>query len=369
MQTPLATEPWRVMVLGGRGYFGRRVVDLVRQSTDVDVVVGGRSTEPPVDLLAPETLGALDGFDVILNCTDSVGASPVAAAKRVLEHGGVWMDMAADTATVQQLLALPSRDATGHVVVGVGLFPGILTMLGRYVADLVNPCQRVDLGVRLSTLSGAGRGNCRLMVEMLREPGFDIHEGKPRPQPTLGGVTALPYAETGPAASVAITLPDTPLVRRVTMAPAVATHMALVPGWLRPGFTVAQWVIDHSGPLRPLVLWVTHLWLLALRFMLLRGVSTPVQLTAVANAGQPDETTRALSFDDGRDATAMGAVASLLLWRELEPPEPGVHVAAGLFGLDEALVRLAHADLDPPGLVDPTGPPRPPADGPTPLQD
>ncbi|MBL4689015.1 MAG: hypothetical protein JKY37_30770, partial [Nannocystaceae bacterium] len=283
---------------------------------------------------------------------------PAAGARHVLREGGVWMDMGADPATTQQLLALHVPDPKGHVVVGVGLFPGLLTMLGGYVAELVSPCERIDLGVRLSTLSGAGRGSCRVMVEMLRQPGLDFVGGKQRERPAFGDARPIPYLGTGLAASTAVTLADTVLVRRVSQAPAVASHLALVPSWLRPLFVVSQWVIERAGPLRELVLGLTYRALLALRSLALRWLDTRVQLTAVANAGCANETVRALDFASGVQGTALGTAAVVLLWRDIEAPPPGTHSAAGLFGLDEALVRLTHAGLTPPRLVDPTAEPR-----------
>ena len=345
-----------MLVLGGRGYFGSRVVYVLRLCDDVEVAVGSRRGEVRVDLGDPSTFAAFDDFDVVVNCADTVGASPLPAARHVLEHGGVWMDMGAEAGTAQQLLDLEVVEPKGHVVVGVGIFPGLLTMLGKHVSQLVGPCERIDLGVRLSTLSGAGKGNVRLMVEMLDQPGFDFHEGKRRERPALGPVTDLPYAGTGPAPSSAITMPDTALVRRVTTAPNVATHLAVVPSWMRPGFSMTQWLLDHSGPLRGLVLAMTRWSLLVMRAVVLRALTTRVQLTAVANRGRPDETARALDFEDGRDGNALGVAAAVLLWRDVDPPDAGVYPAASLFGLDEALVRLTHAGLAPPPIVDPAGP-------------
>jgi len=347
-----------VLVLGGRGYFGSRVVHVLGLCNDVEVGVASRRGDAPerVDLNDPSTFAVFDDFDVVVNCADTIGASPLPAARHVLEHGGVWMDMGAEAATAQQLLELEAVEPRGHVVVGVGIFPGMLTMLGKHVAELVGPCERIDLGVRLSTLSGAGPGNVRLMVEMLDQPGFDFHEGKRRERPALGPVTPLPYPETGLAPSSAITMPDTALVRRVTTAPSVATHLSVVPGWMRPGLALTQWLLDHAGPLRGLVLLMTRWSLLVMRAVLLRAIGTRVQLTAVANRGRPDETARGLDFDDGRDGNAVGVTAAVLLWRDVDPPPPGVYPAAALFGLDEALVRLTHAGLAPPPIVDPAGP-------------
>lgn len=326
----------------------------------VEAMASRRAGERRVDLGEPETFQTLLDFDLVINCADSLAAPPMAAARYLLVHGGAWVDMSAEPATVDALLALSVDEPKGHVIVGAGLFPGLSTMLGRYVSDLVSPCARVDVGVRLSPLSGSGPGNCRVMVDLMRQPGYDIHDAKRRQRPAIGPGRVLPYIGSGPASSLSVTLPDTALVRRVCKAPQVASQIALVPGWLAPLFSASQWLIDRAGMLREALLAMTYVGLLLVRATVLRWAKTQIQLTAVANAGQPDETSRALAFADGRDGTAQGVAAAVLLWRDLDPPEAGTYCAAGLFGLDEALVRLTHAGFAPPVLCDPAAAPRPP---------
>jgi len=333
-----------VLVVGGRGYLGRRVVRTLALCDGLDVVAGGRGTDPAIDLLRPDTFVGLDGFDLVINCADSVVAPPDAAAAHVLTHGGVWIETSADAATSQRLLALKAANPVGHVIVGAGLSPGLSTMLGRYVADLASPCTRVDLGVRMSPLSGAGRGSCRLAMARLDSVSPEPSDPSPLP---------IAYPDVGARDSIATESADTALVRRAAGVSDATSHIALRPASLRRALAAVQWLDERVGPLRSALRGLLHGALVVLRTVVLRPLGTPVQLTAIANAGAADETTRSLAFNDARDAHAMGIAAVVLLWQELEPPAPGIALSAGLFGLDEALLRLSRSGLPPPALVDP----------------
>lgn len=131
----------RVLVVGGGGFLGRRVVEELT-ARGFAVSVG-----QPVD-----------GADVVVNCADSIAAPPDAAIARVLEKGGMWIDAGADEGLVNRLIRESRRRVKGSVVVGMGLFPGISNLMAREVGDVV---------VRVDPFSGAGKGTVRLMGEAL----------------------------------------------------------------------------------------------------------------------------------------------------------------------------------------------------------
>lgn len=329
----------RILVIGGRGFYGARVVEVLRRLAGVHVTPGGRhEIEGHIDLLDPATFPVMDTFDLVVNCSDTVRAPPDPAVAYALLNEVVFFEMGADSPTVERLLNLPTVGARGTVVVGVGLFPGVSTSLAHSVAKTGSPAKTIDVFVRFSPLSGAGVGNCALMVDALSQPSYRFERGERREGPIVGTEVRASFSGTRGAAAAAVAMPDVALVRRGTGVPDVATYLALAPGLLRHSFRLLAAALRASGPLRPvgrrLVAW--SLWLS--RGLLLRNVPTPVQITAVADRGLPTERTWRLAVDDGQQATALAVAAAVESWRDRGPPPPGLYTAGQVFD-GEALVR------------------------------
>ncbi len=343
----------RVLVIGGFGFYGSKVAATLR-ARGHEVVIGARQPQGRVDVVrvelsAPETFVAFAGFDAIVNCSDSVNAPPDAAVSHVLQHGGAWMEMGAHAESSERLLALGSgRACSGTAVIGVGVFPGLSTALARSVAQRGDGgCETIELGIRFSPLSGAGRANCALMAESLFVPATRYEDGAlVQARTALGGQAVLTYAGQE-ATSVNVALPDTVLIHRATGAPKVLSYFALVPGWLRFNFVALAWmcrVLRFAK--RPLV-WVVTWQMIVLRAWLLRNVESSVQLLAVADRGTPRERSRELSFADGQQATAAGTVAAVEAWlaRPDDRRPTGVFGVAEVFEIDELLGHVdAHVD-------------------------
>lgn len=339
----------RVLVIGGHGFYGSKVVATLR-ARGHEVTVGarrpqGRADAVQIDLASPETFAALAGFDAIVNCSDSVNAPPDAAVAHVLEHGGVWLEMGAHAGASERLLALGSnRACVGTAVIGVGVFPGLSTALARAVAEQGGGgCEKLELGIRFSPLSGAGRANCALMAESLFVPATRFEAGNMVEAPTALGEKAVLTFAGKPATAVNVALPDTSLIHRATGAPAVLSYFALVPGWLRFNFLALAWMCKLLRFAKRPLAWIVTWQMVVLRAWLLRNVESSVQLLAVADRGTPRERSRELSFADGQQATASGTVAAVEAWlaRPSERRPAGVFGVAEVFELDEL---LAHVD-------------------------
>jgi hypothetical protein len=339
----------RVLVIGGFGFYGSKVVASLR-ARGHEVVIGarrpqGRADAVPVDLSAPETFPAFEQFDAIVNCSDSVNAPPDAAVQRVLASGGAWMEMGAHLESTERLLALAVGDAcVGTAVIGVGVFPGLSTALARAVAlQGGGGCESIELGVRLSPLSGAGRANCALLAERLFVPATRYEVGTlMHARTALGQRASLTYAGQV-ATSVNVALPDTLLIQRSTGAAKVVSYFALVPAWLRFNFSALAWMCRLLRVLARPLAWLVTWQMIVLRAWLLRNVETRVQLLAVADRGTPRERSRELSFADGQQATAAGTIAAVEAWlaRGPERRPVGVFGLAELFDLDELLPHIA----------------------------
>jgi hypothetical protein len=339
----------RILVIGGFGFYGGKVVATLR-ARGHDVLSGARrpherADDVQVDLAVPETFAAFAGFDAIVNCSDSVNAPPDAAIQHVLAHGGAWLEMGAYVESTERLLGLGAgRTCVGTAVIGVGVFPGLSTALARAVArQAEGGCETIELGIRFSPLSGAGRANCALMAESLFVPATRFEKGAlVRATTALGASVVLVYAGQ-PATSVNVALPDTVLIQRATRAPAVVTYFALVPGWLRFNFSALAWMCRLLRVFKRPLAWLVTWQMIVLRGWLLRNVESRLQLLAVADRGTARERSRELSFVDGQQATAAGTVAAVEAWLARDPEQRpvGVFGVGELFELDELLPHVA----------------------------
>lgn len=332
----------RILVIGGRGFYGRHVVAALEKLEGVEVVTGGRSGPVVVDLRVPETFSVFNDFDVLIGCHDSVAVPSDAAASWCIEHGRTWLDLGADLASAERLLALETR-GPGRAVVGVGLFPGLSTALAAEAAAAVGRPQRVEVGIQLGVLSGAGRGACALMVAMLAQPSVWMLGGKRLEGPTLGADKVFDFMGSPARIAQRVGLPDVSLVHEATGAPEVSTRLAIKPVLLRPAFSMAVWAVRLAGAQKRFVLALVRWNLLFLRAFLLRRVRAVVQITAQADPGGQ---TRRLTCPDGHRATGIGvaaAVACLLAGQRTS--------ATGVLGVGSAFppdALLAHAlRLDP----------------------
>lgn len=329
--------PLRALVIGGGGFYGAQVVEALGRIDGVEVAVAGRRGPVVLDLAEPSSFDAMDGFDVIVDAADTTTHAPDAAARRAVERGAVWLEMSADLGATERLLALDVA-GPGALVVGVGIFPGISTALAAVAAE--GGARAVELGVRLSPFSGAGRGNCALMRRMLEVPGVRFCGGARVETPPVFEGAALPFPG-GTRVALGAGLPDAALVHRATGAPDVTCRMALIPDVLRFNFALFGAVMRFAGPLRRPLAWMAEVGLIAMRAGLLRRVETPVELVAVADRGEAGprfEALRveALRVEDGQRATAHGVAAAVRCLverrRRGEALPGGVHTAPDAFG-------------------------------------
>jgi hypothetical protein len=305
----------RVLVIGGLGYLGRRTAEALRAGGCEVIVGSSRSTTGQsrvhLDLRRPASLAALDGFDAVVDCADSLRAAPDAAIARVLEQGGAYFASTADGPTTERLLQRHrgTAGARGLAVLGAGLFPGFSNLLVAQAAR-GRAADKVELAVRVSALSGAGRGMAAIMADLVARRAVSAG---PR----------LPIAGRA-RSTVRVDLPERALLRASLGARDVSVLLCPRPGILRPALLALSRLLPFRALLEP------PLWLL--RAGLLRLRKTPVDLIALAD-GQPRAT---LSVDDGVAATAYALAAAVLdadRWRGAR----GLRTADEVFTLGEQL--------------------------------
>lgn len=279
-----------------------------------------------VDLGDPATFGALRDYTAVVNASDSVRAKPDAALRYALAEGLLWIEMGADPELAQRALTLDVAPARGTVVLGAGIFPGLSTAMAVALAG--NDAERVELGIRISPLSGAGRGNCALMTHTLALPSVRYEGGLRTRGRTVGErVDTLFFGgERQMAAEMA--LPDVDLIARATRAPHVRTRFALQPGALLHSFRALAWLADRLGTLRGGLLAVSYVMLLGVRGFALRRVRSRVDLSVLVD-GPSGRRTHMVRVPDGTGGTALALAAFVreLLQRRLPT---GIAVAGQL---------------------------------------
>jgi len=323
-----------VLVIGGKGFYGKKVVEAIASLPSINVAVASRSAISPdirVDVCRPETFHQVEAFAIVVNCSDSVAAPPDRLMEYCLLRGIDFFDMGAAAETAQRLLAMKLSKPTGLAVIGVGIFPGVSTLLAHHVFQENPQLDSIEIAIRLSPLSGAGIGNCRLMTEMLTIPSHSIKQHELLYDRPLGASAVFQFQDAGKQIANQVSLPDTQLVYRSSNIPSVATYMAISPQILRHNFALLCRLYRWMGPCKKLYLWLVHQSLWLIRSILLHNTSSSIQFSVVANRGKENQLVRKLTIQDGQLGTAVGVASALALWTGKSSLAPGVYGVSEVF--------------------------------------
>jgi hypothetical protein len=355
----------RVLVIGGTGFNGSRVVEALGRIGDATVVVGSRMAggegRVRVDLDDPSTFAAMRTFDVVIDCADSTVSSPIAAATWCLEHGPTFLETSAEPRTVlamREALAAPARAGRGAVVLGVGLFPGLSNLLARALHDWVGPCERLELAVRLSPLSGAGRGMCGTMARMLVTDAMGASDGALHASAPVSEGIRVDFRDGG-APTLRCSLAEGAMLHWSMRVPRTAAYVATVPSLPRPILRLVAAGMGGGATRRRLTERLVRIGMWAMRGVLLRSRATAVEIVAIANRGVGNRTsqrTLSLVVDDGVAATAFAVAAVVELLASGLPVRPGVHLLDELTSLTDVLREMRELSGDPTAIGEPVSP-------------
>jgi len=326
----------RVLVVGGTGALGSRVVRSLGHDPDVVVVPAGRRRgDVQLDLGDPETFGVLSGWDVVVNAADSLDAPPDAALAWVYDQGGTWLDASCEPEVLQRALRLQGTARDGCVVLGAGLSPGLSTLAGARAAERLQHCVRLDLVLRWTPLCGAGRGQVRGRVSLAGSPATWWEQGalchgpplSPGPLMSIGPPGRRALAWRAPSA-------DIDLLHASLGTPDLNNYSLPSPAWLGPVQASMPPGFFRWGPTRAFCQGTASL----LRAHLLRGRVAPASVLAVAR-GETRAGCR-LVLEDGLGAAArMIAATALLIGRG--SARPGVHTIDRITTLAPVLEGMA----------------------------
>ncbi|MCA8913338.1 MAG: saccharopine dehydrogenase NADP-binding domain-containing protein [Planctomycetes bacterium] len=124
----------RVLVVGGRGFMGRRVIRLLKQTLpDVEVLSGGRGSanDRVVDVRAPLP-DALEGVDVLINCVGPFDYDPRSLIEACVAGGVHYLDLAETAGWIAQASVSVGDTA---IVPGCSSVPGLIQVFAQRWKD------------------------------------------------------------------------------------------------------------------------------------------------------------------------------------------------------------------------------------------
>lgn len=154
--------PWAVpstiVLIGGAGDVGRRLVSLLLDHTAVSVLVVSRNGTAPDDRV--ETLrldiagaGAAAGLPPGATVVNLTEATPPSVAAHIVRTGGRFLETSASPDYVETITReAAATGGPGAVVVCVGTAPGVSTLMAADIAQ-IQGCAAIDIGLEL----GMGR--------------------------------------------------------------------------------------------------------------------------------------------------------------------------------------------------------------------
>ena len=306
-----------------------------------------------IDLTRPSTFATLNEFDLVVNCADTTRACPAALAEHCLNAGITFLETTADPEATWQIHERTRAvvDPRGTVILGVGLFPGISNLLARRVAEGVGELHALEVGVRVSPLSGAGPGTCALMAEALGRSARRYRDGAEITEPASVPGPVIGFPEGGRRGTIGVGLPESLLLHWSMGAPTTATYIATVPFFLRYNLRILSGLIPQAGWFRRMMLGATRASLSLMRSFILRNRATWVEIVALANrphtASQGAEQ-GAVRTTDGFGAHAAAVAACVSLLRKGVQAPPGVSIVDEVFTLDSVVSEARR--LSSPGL-------------------
>src|SRR5688500_2145620 len=126
----------RVLVIGGRGFWGGHIAKALAEVEGVEVDLGGRSASGTArfDITDAATFSNLSHYGCAINAADTVDHSPLPLIEYVLAHDHTLIETAADPATLERVFHAARRPGTeqpahrGRVILGMGFMPGVTNL-------------------------------------------------------------------------------------------------------------------------------------------------------------------------------------------------------------------------------------------------
>lgn len=333
---------YRILIVGGNGFYGRAVAAALRKIDGLDVSIGSRNSDVRVDLRDAATFGALDGHDVVVNCTDSLAADATAATAHVLAGGGTFVETTDDAGALLKLIQTRrGQPTTGRLLIGLGLMPGLTNIVAAELSRRVGGARTLEVAVRFNPLSGAGPGMSGLSAKVIANVGKRFVDGVLRNSPPVWSAPLIPFRD-GFGTAVRTGLPEALMLGYSTGARDTAAYLSTGSPLIESALFGAALAFPQDALFKPLATDALSQAITALRGGVLRDRRTPFEVVALADrtsALRHDGSWLHVCMSDGMRAagalTAAGIAA--LCTRSVAS---GVYLPDELFTLDDALHAL-----------------------------
>ncbi len=347
----LRCSVFKILLIGGKGYFGVRVAGALRTLEGVAVRIATRNPglgEVALDLRDPAGFHVLAGFDAVVNCSDTLAAPPDSAISAVLARGGMWIETTDETGTILRLLQR-YRDAgaspqPGRLIIGLGIMPGLSTLVAAKLKTLVErsaPLERLEVAIRLNPLSGAGAGMSALSARLLANVSKRFEGGALIKDPPVWFSPLIPF-DGGPLPALRIGLPEAVMLGYSTGVPNTAAYFTTGLPFAQGAMLGLSILFPQDAVFKPLATDALGAAITGLRGGFFRDGVTPFEIVALANrrdAFRHDGPSLHLRFNDGITAAARAVAAGVDVLRAARP-DAGAYLPDELFKLDDMLARL-----------------------------
>ena len=339
----------KILVVGGAGHIGRRIVSSLESNSQFELTVGGRyphryTNGVLICVDQPDTFPVVDSFDAVVNCTDTFRIDPVPLFEYCIRHQKLYIETSADTETYIKLFdafeAVPVDQRLGSAILGLGIFPGLSNIIAGDAIRALENCQSINVHLSWSVISGAGAGTCEVMVQSLVRPIKHVRNGQivkaapvGRPQP----VNVFDGLKSG----FELGLPESYLLFKSHRVPNTSVIVSTRPAG--PVFLIrcVHWM-TRIGFFRPKAIqFVLRFLFRFVRVRLLSNRSTSLQMAAFASSDIDGKTAmRRIECQDAFQAAADVLLCCLSLYNKKPKPAPGVYTADQLFTLDQFHMEL-----------------------------
>ena len=184
----MSSIPYRFVLFGASGVFGRRVLNRLTALPNVEVGVVCRKKEQAIDLVRPfgpaviplwgdvhrkEEVRALsEGADVLFHCAGPFRLLPLFPLEVALEEGLHYADLGDDVGYLQkadQILSLsPPKDRI--VIPGASSLPSMTSLLTRIAEQRWGRIQEIKIHVFMGNRNPKGKGAIDYLIRALRKP-------------------------------------------------------------------------------------------------------------------------------------------------------------------------------------------------------
>ncbi|SDX00687.1 hypothetical protein SAMN05444410_10818 [Hydrobacter penzbergensis] len=245
----------KILLLGGRGYFGNEITKAISRNPANDVWIGSHSVIGkniiPIQWSNTDFLQKIVSFDVIINAAPIPSDEQyLTCIRSILSSNRVFIETTADPVDIARLLAwqempewsaLNSSPTGGLFIHSAGIFPGLSNLFYKHFLERRLDITHLRLGIRYKILSGAGRAMCHLMASTILEPSLWIENNEERMGPPIGSGYWMEW-QGERAKGFRAFLPDLLYIRKFYNIPNIETFLSVKPRWISWTSSCFNWM-------------------------------------------------------------------------------------------------------------------------------